>query len=108
MQTTNNTLNEEVCSLNDALEKKQQYSKRNCLLIHGIPASKNENTDEQAKLLFKNQLQLAIGDNNIDRSHRLSGLASPIIVIFACYNIKNLVYNKKKNLQERIFLSLKP
>ena len=33
-------------SLKGCLDRQEQYSRRNCLLIHGLPESKNENTDE--------------------------------------------------------------
>ena len=33
-------------SLRGCLDRQEQYSRRNCLLIHGLPESKNENTDE--------------------------------------------------------------
>ena len=33
-------------SLKGCLDRQEQYSKRNCLLIYGLPESKNKNTDE--------------------------------------------------------------
>ena len=33
-------------SLRGCLDRQEQYSRRNCLLIHGLPESKNKNTDE--------------------------------------------------------------
>ena len=33
-------------SLRGCLDRQEQYSRRNCLLIHGLPESKNENADE--------------------------------------------------------------
>ena len=33
-------------SLKGCLDRQEQYSGRNCLLIHGLLESKNENTDE--------------------------------------------------------------
>ena len=32
-------------SLKDSLDRQEQYSSRNCLLIHGLLESRNENTD---------------------------------------------------------------
>ena len=32
-------------SLKDSLDRQEQYSRRNCLLIHGLLESTNENTD---------------------------------------------------------------
>ena len=35
-----------VDDLSDVVEKQEQYSRRNCLLLRGIPEKKQENTDE--------------------------------------------------------------
>ena len=32
--------------LKGSLDRQEQYSRRNCLLIHGLPESRNKNTDE--------------------------------------------------------------
>ena len=33
-------------SLSGLVDKQEQYSRRNCLLLHGIPENKNEKTDD--------------------------------------------------------------
>ena len=33
-------------SLSGLVDKQEQYSKRNCLSLHGIPENKNEKTDD--------------------------------------------------------------
>ena len=38
----------ELKVLKNSLDQQQQYSRRNCVLIHGIPEQKGEDTDEQA------------------------------------------------------------
>ena len=38
----------EIEVLKNFLDLQQQYSRRNCVLIHGIPEQKGEDTDEQA------------------------------------------------------------
>ena len=38
----------EIEVLKNLLDQQQQYSRRNCVLIHGIPEQKGEDTDEQA------------------------------------------------------------
>lgn len=35
-----------IHSLKVILDKQKQYYKRNCLLIHGLPEKRNENTDQ--------------------------------------------------------------
>ena len=39
-------LTQKVDDLSEAVEKQGQYSRRSCLLLHGIPEKKQENTDE--------------------------------------------------------------
>ena len=38
-------LTQKVDDLSEVVEKQEQYSRRNCLLLHGIPEKKQENTD---------------------------------------------------------------
>ena len=38
----------EIEVLKNSLDQQQQYSRRNCVLIHGIPEQKGEDTDDQA------------------------------------------------------------
>ena len=58
-------------SLKSCLDRQQQYSRRNCLLIHGLLESKNENTDELVIDAIKEKMREEIKKNEIDRSHRI-------------------------------------
>ena len=51
--------------------KQQQYSTCNCLLLHGIPEKKQENTDEMCIKAINEHLDLDINDRDIDRTHRI-------------------------------------
>ena len=37
---------QKVDDFSGVVEKQEQYSRRSCLLLHGIPEKKQENTDE--------------------------------------------------------------
>ena len=41
LQKNANDLSATIKSLKGCLDRQEQYSKRNCLLIHGLPESKN-------------------------------------------------------------------
>ena len=41
-------MSNEIEVLKNSLDRQQQYSRRNCVLIHGIPEQKGEDKDEQA------------------------------------------------------------
>ena len=58
LQATIDSLLEQNFNLSAALERQQQYSRRNCLLIHGIGPSAKENTNEKARHFFKTILAL--------------------------------------------------
>lgn len=52
----------------DALE---QYGRRNCLLIHGITETDNENTNVTAVDTIINKLGVQLSEYDLDRSHRI-------------------------------------
>ena len=56
------------------IDDNEQYSRRNCLLIHGVKETEKEVTDTQVLNLINKELKIP-GDKfsivDIDRSHRL-------------------------------------
>ena len=52
-------------------DRQEQYSRRNCLLIHGIPEIKNEDTDVLAKEVIDTKMDIKIRENDTDRTHRI-------------------------------------
>ena len=60
--------NEKIKTLEESFENQAQYSRRNCLLIHGIVKKLNENTDETAIQIFKDYLGVNVTKSCIDRS----------------------------------------
>ena len=89
----------------------EQYSSRECLIIHGIPEEKtkdqrmNEDTDKKFMEAVNTKLGVSISMADIDRSHRLGKFADgqnrprPIIAKLARHNIKSMIYRKKKLLK---------
>ena len=86
--------------LEDKLEEQEQYSRRNCLLIHGIPASAGENTDEVALSTIQTHMGISLSVQDVDRSHRLRSKNGPIIIKFTRHNTKNLIYSNKRKLKK--------
>ena len=60
-----------IDNLSLGLDRQEQYSRRNCLLLHNIPETSNENTDDLVIKTVNEELLQAITINEIDRSHRL-------------------------------------
>ena len=100
-----NRLNEAVSKLQIDLDDLEQYSRRNCLLIHGLEEEDNENTTKKVLKVFKNKLGLStdLSESDITRSHRLGKKSSnktrPIIAKFISYQPRSEVYRNKKKLK---------
>ena len=72
-------------------DRQEQYSGRNCLLIHGTPENKNENADALAMGLIDTKMDIKITQNDIDRTHRIgksknNGKPKPVIIKFVRHN----------------------
>ena len=90
------------------LDEMEQYSRRNCLKITGIPEEKDENTDTLVLnvinnlILKENTEKMSI--NEISRSHRV-GKYNPkrkaryIIIKLTTYRWRARVYGNKSNLK---------
>ena len=66
------TINKKNENLENLLEAQEQYSRRNCLLIHGLPAEVNENTDKTVIKFLEINLGINVTEKDLDRPHRLS------------------------------------
>ena len=53
------------------MDKQEQYSRRNCILIHGLKKEKNESTDDRVLELFREELNEDILLVDLDRTHRI-------------------------------------
>ena len=89
---------------NHTLDKHEQYSRRNCLLLHGVAENNNESTDDVVMKTIREKMGEEIRDIDIDRTHKIGkaksdGKSRPIIVKFARYNTRNKVFRKKKQLK---------
>ena len=108
--------NNYIANLESRVDDLKQYSRRNCLVITGIPESENEKTDEVVLDMARNQLKAAIDASDIDRSHRIPGgpvrrntdRPRNIIVKFTTYNARRRVLEKKSSLKggnNRIYIN---
>ncbi len=99
--------------LSQQIDDLEQCSRRNCLLLHGVAESRNENTTNIAVDKLNHHLGTDLSPSNIDRSHRLgkprhdSRRPRPIIVKFTSYQHRQSVYNQKKKLKNTQLLITK-
>ena len=109
--------------MQEEFEKLAQYSRRNCLIIHGIEMKSGENTNEICKNFFETSLGIKINNHDIDRSHRLGRFTAtlsasktshpnhmmnpkpkPIIIKFTRHDIKSEIYLAKRKLAKTSFM----
>ena len=116
----NKRLKTKLEDLENRIEDQEQRSRNTCLLIHSIDEVENENTDDAAIHVFKNDLGLNFDVTKIQRSHRVGPKKKnqgrntrtnktyprPIIVKFASYRDRRDVYSSKKKLKgKRVAIS---
>ena len=113
-------LREEVSSLKNEheqiksdVENQEQYSRRNCLLVHGIPKEKAESTDGIVLNAINEYLEERLTVVDIERTHRLGkpkqNKKTPTLIIikFVRYNCRRRVFLNKKSLKTLEYLSQK-
>ena len=94
-----------VEDLEKKMDRQEQYSRGNCILIHGLKEQKNKSTDDRVLELFREELNEEILLVNLDRTHRIgkkrhsNSKPRPVIVKFARYNIREKVFKSKKRLK---------
>ena len=64
-------LNISVKILENQLDRQEQYSRRNCILIHGIIETQDENTDDISLRTINEHLQLELTEKGLDHTHRI-------------------------------------
>ena len=102
-----NNLTETVAELVKQADNQEQYSRRNCLLVHGLFETTLENTDDLVITMFKNNMDIEIFSDDIDRSHRIGkqkddpNTVRPVIVKFARYNDRNKIFRNKKTIKRK-------
>ena len=96
-------LTEKVDKLSSLVDRQEQYSKRNCILIHGVKENQNEDTDEVVINKMKSEMDLDISPGDIDCTHRIGvpskGKNRPIIIKFVRYMDRRHVFSNKKTLK---------
>ena len=90
--------------MDSVIDRQEQYSRRNCLLLHGIEEESNENTDQCVIEVLCKTMGETISIQDIDWTHRLpgkkpNGKSRPVIVKFVHYNTRNLIFKNKKKLK---------
>ena len=106
LEKENSYLNKMLDEIDAVVDRQEQYSRCNCLLVLGIVEETVGDTDEKIINTLQQSMDETIKPENIDRSQRFgkpksSKNAKPraIIVKFVRYNIRNRIYRYKKKLK---------
>ena len=60
-----------VEDLEKKMERQEQYSRRNSILIHRLKEEKDESTDDRVLKLFREKLNEDVLLTDLDRTHRI-------------------------------------
>ena len=95
------------------MERQEQYSRRNYILIHGSKEEKNESAYDRVLKLFREGMNEDVLLADLDRTHRLGGKKSlsskprSVIAKLARYNTREKVSESQKNSKEKTLPSQK-
>ena len=95
------------------MERQEQYSRRNYILIHGSKEEKNESAYDRVLKLFREGMNEDVLLADLDRTHRLGGKKSlsskprSVIGKLARYNTREKVSKSQKNSKEKTLASQK-
>ena len=91
-------MSKKVENLAKETDKLEQYSHRNCILVHGIAESDDVVTDDLVIETISNKMNIEISPVDLDRRHRIGTQNTgqnkpiPIMVKLSRYNVKNMVF----------------
>lgn len=113
MRVENNEMKSKIVTLETKADAAEQYSRRNCLRVAGVPeptGGQTENTDEYV-IKLTHDLGINVELNDIERSHRIGrpralGRPRDIIVKFASYRVRRKVYGVRTQTKVKGFMGV--
>nr|CAD7194419.1 unnamed protein product [Timema douglasi] len=108
-------INKKVMLQEDKLDDLDQYSRRNCLLVHGMPEKPGEEVRTEVLRMFETRLNVKIEARDVDRCHRIGkpkrtsaeALVEgrrPITIKFTSHQKRSLAFSAKKALKSTSIL----
>ena len=102
LKQENTDLRARIVKLESAAEASEQYSRRNCLRVSGVPEVENEITDDVI-LKMASDINVDIALHEIDRTHRigrpLATKPRDIIVKLSTFRVRQKFYKARKELK---------
>lgn len=110
IEEENKVLRKKVDSLEEKLDYIENQSRRNNLVVRGIPEEgRGRESWDQCRLLVVQYLDTEMGikieESDIERAHRIPGRNKPraIVVKFINYNVRERVFAAKRNIKTPSF-----
>ena len=101
LEASRKTLEQENVARLAQLDEQEQYSRRNCLVFHGVTEQQKDTTTAVTDLCSRS-LGVTVDSRSIDRSHRFgkpNGEPRPIIVKFTNYEQQQKISSVKRKLK---------
>ena len=98
-------MNKKAENLEKEIDKHEQYSRRNYLLVHGIVETDDEVMDGLVIETISTNMNIEISPADLDRTQRLGkkkpgqNKPRPIIVKLSRNNVRKKAFSNKKNLK---------
>ena len=96
-------MNKQIEKLERIVDRQEQYSRRNCLLLYGIAECERENTGDLVLETLYEKLHIDLNLSDLYRTHRvgqskaLSNKPRVVIIKFVRYNTGKRIFFKRKN-----------
>ena len=88
--------------MGDDVDELKQYSRRNCLLLHGFRELEGKNANDVIMKTVKEEMVIDIQEKDLDRTHHVGnpkvckeGKPRPINITFARHVVCSAVYKNK-------------
>lgn len=105
IEKENHILKKKICDLEARIEDEEQYSRVNCIEIHGIPQQTNENVLQIVKEVGV-AIDYKVSDDMIDNCHRLgrsvSGKPVPGIIVKFTRRLDKEEFLRKKRVRHNL------
>ena len=105
LQTKVTGLTDKGSNLSIHVDEQEQYSRRNCLLIHGLGENRNGYTDASSTNIINEHLGLDIQPSDIDQTHRIISKnkahkkVRAMIIKFTRQNTRKNVFMNKRTFK---------
>ena len=99
-------MNEKIEKLERIVDRQEQYSRRNCLLLHGITEGERENTDDLVLETLNEKLHINLTPSDLDKTHRIghkkasSKKPRAVTIQFVSYNTRKKIFFKSKTFKK--------